>query len=131
MDATNASRPGDGMGERGRSSIGRAVAGPAPSSRPMPGDGREGREVMSSRPMAGPAPSDGADASQLVAEARQLDATARDHKRRSGMHRRLAREARTRQAEVEAQCRRLGIEVTYSNGKGDEPWPRQENRSSI
>lgn len=86
---------------------------------------------MSSRPMAGPAPSDGADASQLVAEARQLDATARDHKRRSGMHRRLAREARTRQAEVEAQCRRLGIEVTYSNGKGDEPWPRQENRSSI
>ena len=54
----------------------------------------------------------------LVAEARDLDAAARRHKRESQRHREAARDCRQRQAEVEAECRRLGIEITY-HGEGE------------
>lgn len=55
----------------------------------------------------------------LVAEARSLDEDARYHKREAARHRRAAKEARARQAQLEAECRRRGITVTYTNGEGD------------
>jgi hypothetical protein len=72
--------------------------------------------------MAGLGPAD------LVAEARAADAEARRHKRASNYHRQAAREARERQTELERECARLGITVTY-HGEGTTPWP--ENQSSI
>ena len=49
---------------------------------------------------------------QIRAELDKWDDLARQHKRQANQHRRAAREARQRHAEIEAKCRRLGIEVT-------------------
>ena len=46
---------------------------------------------------------------RLAESVRDLDAKARHHKREAARHRQMAREARERQAELEAECRRLGI----------------------
>ena len=54
-------------------------------------------------------PSPGTDAGRLPAELARQDALARHHKREAERHRRRARAARTRQAELAAECRRLGI----------------------
>lgn len=71
----------------------------------------------------------------LVSEARRLDGEARGHKREIALRRRLLHDARTRQAEVERQCARLGIAVTYethpdTSGEGDHPWPQQTPSST-
>lgn len=48
---------------------------------------------------------------ELIAEHAAAGAAAREHKRQANRHRQLARAARARQAEIEARCRRLGIEI--------------------
>lgn len=61
-------------------------------------------------------------AEELTEAIRDLDAKACHHKREAGRHRRLAREARERQAALEDQCRRLGIAFTTHRsptGEGD------------
>lgn len=65
----------------------------------------------------------------LATEARALDARARFHKREAQRHREAARACRERQAAVEAECRRLGIKVTYEglSGEGDIHGRRDEN----
>ena len=54
----------------------------------------------------------------LADRARQTDRQARFHKREAARHRRLLRECRAEQAGLEAECARLGIELTYTNGEG-------------
>ena len=56
-----------------------------------------------------------------AAEVRDLDARARHHKQQASHHRRVARSLRKRQAGLEKECRRLGIDVTHTkaNGEGD------------
>ena len=61
----------------------------------------------------------------LVEQAQELDRQARFHKLESARHRRCARECRERQAALEAECRRLGIEVTYSNQPSAVSRPRE------
>jgi len=51
-------------------------------------------------------------------ELRRLDEEARRHKREAARHRRLAQEARRRQAQLEEECRRLGIAVTTAPVRG-------------
>lgn len=65
----------------------------------------------------------------LAAEFDRLDREARDHKRASGHHRRLAQEARARQAEIAAECRRLGIsiETVIPTGEGDHHGPHHRS----
>lgn len=46
---------------------------------------------------------------RLAAEAQRLQETARHHKREASRHRQAAKAARQLQAQVEAECRRLGI----------------------
>ncbi len=66
---------------------------------------------------------------ELIRAARDLDASARQHKRQAERHRRAAQTAREKQAEIERQCAALGITVTYDHsGEGTTPWPA--NRSS-
>jgi len=55
----------------------------------------------------------------LVTTARQLDREARRHKQAAARHRRLAQDARDRQARVEAQLAAIGITVTYQPTKGE------------
>lgn len=64
----------------------------------------------------------------LVQAARALDLAARRHKREASRHRRLAQEARDRQAQIEAQLAALGITVTYEtpNGEGHVHGQRQD-----
>ena len=50
-------------------------------------------------------------AESLASDAQALAERARWHKRESDRHRKAARACRARQAELEAQCRRLGIAV--------------------
>ena len=51
----------------------------------------------------------------LADRARQADKRARFHKREAARHRRALRECRAEQAGLEAECARLGIELTYTN----------------
>jgi hypothetical protein len=51
--------------------------------------------------------------SGLAMEARALDANATYHKSRARHHQREARACREKQAQIEAQCRDLGIEIIY------------------
>ncbi|MBW8638998.1 hypothetical protein K1W69_17510 [Hoeflea sp. WL0058] len=55
----------------------------------------------------------------LLAEHRRLDSQAKTHKREADRHRKAARAARAKQAEIEARCKALGIAVTFSPGEGD------------
>lgn len=55
----------------------------------------------------------------LVKAARELDREARRHKKAASHHRRLAQEARDRQAKIEAQLAAIGITVTYENSQGE------------
>ena len=65
------------------------------------------------------APRSGQGAANLAAEARRLDDAARRHKGEIARHRRALQDVRARQAEVERQCRSLGITVTYHHhGEG-------------
>lgn len=67
----------------------------------------------------------------LIQAARDLDATAREHKREAERHRRAAQSARQKQAEIERQCEALGIKVTYEpQGAGAPPWPQQTQNSA-
>jgi len=54
----------------------------------------------------------------LAGRAREFDQRARYHRREAGKHRRKLRECRQQQAAIEAECRRLGIEVNYTTGEG-------------
>lgn len=54
----------------------------------------------------------------LVEQARQADGRARFHKRQMAHHRRALRDWRQKQTDIEAECARLGIEVTYLDGAG-------------
>jgi ribosomal protein L32E len=63
-------------------------------------------------------------AERLVHAARDLDASARKHKREAERHRRAAQAARQKQAEIERQCAALGITVTYETF----PAPRSGQR---
>lgn len=69
----------------------------------------------------------------LIQEARKLDDEVRRRKGEIRLHRRAIQALRDRQTEIERQCARLGITVTYQHntqpGEGDHPWP-QQNRSS-
>ena len=65
-----------------------------------------------------PAQRHDADWSMLADRARQADKQARFHKREVSRHRRALRECRAEQAGLEAECERLGIELTYTNGEG-------------
>lgn len=70
-------------------------------------------------------------AEQLIRAARDLDVSARQHKREAERHRRAAKTARERQAEIERQCAALGITVTYEpQGAGAPPWPQQTQNSA-
>lgn len=59
----------------------------------------------------------------LAAQARQAKADADFHKRQVSRHRQLLRQARRRQAELEAECRRLGIDFIVT-GEGNSHGPR-------
>ncbi len=52
----------------------------------------------------------------LAEQAIALDVRARYHKQQSQNHRDAAKQCRISQAEIEAECRRLGIEITYREG---------------
>lgn len=54
-------------------------------------------------------------ATALLEEAARLDAAAREHKRAESFHRRQAQAARQSLAEVEAECRRLGIRFVITH----------------
>ncbi len=67
----------------------------------------------------------------LIQEARRLDGEARDHKRAIARHRQDLQDVRRRQAEIERQCAKLGITVTYqSTGAGEHPWPQTQSSTS-
>ena len=53
---------------------------------------------------------------ELAQEAVALDVQAIYHRRQAEHHRREARGCRQKQAEVEAKCRALGIEIVYREG---------------
>jgi predicted TIM-barrel fold metal-dependent hydrolase len=55
-------------------------------------------------------------ATALLEEAARLDARAREHKRAESFHRRQAQVARRSLAEIEAECRRLGIRFAIHHG---------------
>lgn len=55
---------------------------------------------------------------ELAEKARLCDEQAQFHKRESARHRRAACEWRRKQADFEAECERLGIEVIYETGEG-------------
>jgi hypothetical protein len=60
----------------------------------------------------------------LPAEARALDGAARHHKREERRHRKAARAAREKLAQILDECSRLGISVHLSStGEGNDPWP--------
>ena len=52
----------------------------------------------------------------LAEQATALDARARYHKKASQNHRDAARDCRIKQARLEAECKRLGIEIIYREG---------------
>ncbi len=52
----------------------------------------------------------------LIERARRADGQARFHKRQMARHRRALREWRQKQTDIEAECARLGIELTYIYG---------------
>lgn len=57
-------------------------------------------------------------ANVLVERAWEYGERARLHKREEARHRRASRKCRRKQADLEAECERLGIELTYTNGEG-------------
>ncbi len=63
----------------------------------------------------------------LAQEAVALDVRAQHHKRESQRHREAARDCRQQQAEVEAKCRALGIEIIYP--RRDIPWRNHSSTS--
>ncbi|RKR03572.1 hypothetical protein C7435_0008 [Maricaulis maris] len=58
------------------------------------------------------------DPAALAAEHRQLDSAAAEHKRAARRHKDGLKAVRTRQAEIERVCARLGIQLTEHPGEG-------------
>lgn len=68
-------------------------------------------------------------AERLSAEHRRLEVSAAEHKRQVRQHREALRQARERQAEIERECARLGIQLIIQPGAGGFHGRRRNSQS--